>query len=310
MKYEQPAGALPDASYVDGNRSAGVVGSVVPAKAIENPMRELIHLILYSGQTPDPADLEQVRKAIAFMIDQAIGSGDPMDYLLLGQARTRLPIFPEVSTADGKINVLSPGAGTVVVPAGVSFLHRGIAPVSTSDVVEANRTFATAAAKTYHLRWTPAGYTLKDVADAAYNPTAVPETDARFDSGYDDMLIARVVTNAQNVAGITPLINKDRLFRREEVSGACVNLNLPNTQSWEFSRTCTTAWARTPQIAAIEGSISAALPVDVSGIDGGANVIRDRTVTRYGTSGGIFTDWGRNDNMSGVQGRLIFQLAA
>ncbi|MCA0275879.1 MAG: hypothetical protein LCH86_07745 [Proteobacteria bacterium] len=212
MKYIAPPGGDPGAPYVDGNRSAGVRGSVVPAKAVEHPQRELHHLIDYAGLTPSDGDQEQVRKAIEALISAATGGGETSQFLLVSQARARLPIFPEVLSADGRINVSSPSAGTILVPPAVNFMHRGIFPVATSDYSEPNRTFATAASKTYHLRWDPTnGFRLRDLADAAYNPGVLPETSPVFDSVYDDMLIARVVTSAANVATISNLANKNTI---------------------------------------------------------------------------------------------------
>ena len=43
----------------------------MPAKAIEPGMRELIHLIRFAGLTPSDTDQEQVRKAIAMLIESA-----------------------------------------------------------------------------------------------------------------------------------------------------------------------------------------------------------------------------------------------
>jgi hypothetical protein len=209
------------APYIDGNRSSGTKGSIVPAAAIEFTQRELVNLIAFAGLTPDNADLEQVRKAIEALILAATGGGDTSQYLLVAQARARLPIFPEVLTADGRINVTSPGAGTVLVPEAVAFQHRGIFPVNTSDYSAPARTLATAANKTYHLRWNPTdGFALKDIANAVYNPLAKAELARDFDSTYDDMLIARVVTNAGNVATITNLANLSILRTSGEEVGA------------------------------------------------------------------------------------------
>lgn len=63
-----------DATYINGNPSAGVEGSIPPAAAFEQHQRELIHLIQWSTQTPSNTDLQQVRKAIQWMIAQAIGA--------------------------------------------------------------------------------------------------------------------------------------------------------------------------------------------------------------------------------------------
>lgn len=74
MDYATPIGQEAQgeaAIYIDGNPEAGIDGSAVPAKAIEPGMRELIHLIRFAGLTPSGTDLEQVRKAIAMLIESA-----------------------------------------------------------------------------------------------------------------------------------------------------------------------------------------------------------------------------------------------
>lgn len=65
MKFQPPYGSTdPNAPYVDRNTAAAVKGSVPPARAIEDPQRELAALIGYGGLTPDEDDLEQVAKAV------------------------------------------------------------------------------------------------------------------------------------------------------------------------------------------------------------------------------------------------------
>lgn len=286
MKYNQPAGALPGAPYVDGNRNTGEKGSIVPAAAIEQPQRELVHLIEHAGLTPSANDLEQVRKAIEALIDAATGGGGSSTYLLMSQARARLPIYPEILTGDGRMNVISPGAGTILVPEAVQFMHRGIFPVSTSDFDLAGRTFATNANKTYHLRWNPVdGFALQDLADGAYNPDVKAESDAGFDSTYDDMLIARVTTDSGNVATITNLANVPRLIR--SVTGEA---SLANSKSWSaLQDTGTTLnWARTPLISAIKinGISCGSSPFTDGYLNGfgyfGVAALRAGQVTRYG----------------------------
>jgi len=76
MDYATPIGQEAQgeaAIYIDGNPEAGIEGSAVPAKAIEPGMRELIHLIRFAGLTPSGTDLEQVRKAIAMLIESGSG---------------------------------------------------------------------------------------------------------------------------------------------------------------------------------------------------------------------------------------------
>lgn len=245
MKYVQPLGEAADAAYVDGNRSAGTKGSVVPAAAVEYPQREIDHVISFFGLTPANTDLQQLRKAIEAAISAATGGGDTSQFLLVSQARARLPIFPEIQSADGKMNVTSPSAGTVQVPTAVTFTHRGIYPVSTSDYIEDDRTFTTLANKTYHLRWTPVGgFALEDLADSGYNASVLAESNTAFDSSYDDMLVARVVTNASNVATITNLVNRSQITLSEILTGTNIRSSGTNNTLFDFESTFD--WARTP----------------------------------------------------------------
>lgn len=275
MKYTPPAGGAADDPYENGDESAGFDGSIVPAATFEHPQRELVHLIEHSGQTPDAADLQQVRKAIDILIAAATGGGDTSQFVTFAQARGRLPIFPEIVSADGRINVTSPAAGTVRVPSGVQFMHRGIYPVTTAET-----DFATVASKTYHLRWNPTdGLALKDLADAGYNPSVLAEGNIGFDSTYDDMLIARVVTNSSNVATITNLANKPVL------TGSFAKTTIETQQTGSFAGLPILEgaldWARTPQSFIVRASCDETLSFDA--------LLRTHTeATRYTARGWAF----------------------
>jgi len=297
MKYVQPLGEAADAPYVDGNRSAGTKGSIVPAAAVEYPQREIDHVISFFGLTPANTDLQQLRKAIEAAIAAATGGGDTSQFLLVSQAQARLPIFPEIQSADGKMNVTSPSAGTVQVPTLVAFQHRGIYPVSTSDYIEDDRTFTTLANKTYHLRWNPVdGFSLEDLADSGYNPSVLAESNVAFDSTYDDMLIARIVTSAGNVATITNLANKARLESEQTASGAGT---VGATASASYSNTFTVNWARTP-FAIVTGNMEGQGVL----LNGYANSI-SKTVTRYTVAATVTSDW--NSDPTSPAGTLVLQ---
>ncbi|MGG7581040.1 hypothetical protein [Rhizobium sp. Nf11,1] len=241
MKYNAPYGSAdPNAPYIDRNTPGGQSGSRVPAAAVEHPQREIMAVITAAGISGSEADLTQLLQAIQQLISAATGGGDTSNFVLMPAARARLPIFPEVLTSDGRIPVTSPSTGQVRVPAGYDFLHRGIFAVTT---VQAD--FATAANKTYHLRWSSvAGFALKDLADVTYNPTAAAETGSAFDSAYDDMLVARIVTNSSNVATITNLANKDRLALNDLMTPSA--LAGSGGQGARCTETLTYNWARTP----------------------------------------------------------------
>ncbi|MCP4135161.1 MAG: hypothetical protein GY754_29605 [bacterium] len=84
--------------------------------------------------------------------------------------------------------------------------------------------FTTAASKTYHVRFKPhAGWSLNDLSNGTYNPGGAAESDTRFDSSYEDMLAARVVTNGGNSVTCTPLHNNNRLQFTVDSMLACEN---------------------------------------------------------------------------------------
>lgn len=207
------------------------------------------------------------------------------DFMTL--ARQRIPLFPEVQTVTGKMGVVSPGTGSVVVPNGVAFLHRGIFLDNTDNYSAPQKTFATVANKTYHLRWTPlGGFALKDLADGTYNPSVAPETDIIFDSTYDDMLIARVVTNGANVATVTDLANRERLAATFNLTGAPVATN-PGARSYSFTGTGTLGWGRTPKMTSFDGQVCGNGPR----LEGFAGWISSRNWTRYSITGTTMSDW-------------------
>ena len=65
MKYTPPLGSLEaDAPYVDGNPTAGIRGSVVPAAPFNQLQNELVHIITQAGLEPSADDLTQVLAAL------------------------------------------------------------------------------------------------------------------------------------------------------------------------------------------------------------------------------------------------------
>lgn len=248
MKYVPPLGGGADDAYVNGNPAIGQRGSVVSAEAIEHPMREIMNVIEGAGLNPSSTNLAQLLAAIQALIQAATGGGDTSDFVTMALARSRLPIYPEILTADGKINVTSPGAGTILVPPAVSFVHRGIKVIPTSDYLEAERTFATLANRIYHLRWRPepADFALLDLSDGAYNPDGLAETHPSFDSTYDDMLVARVVTNGGNVATITNLVNLPHLKSADIIAPAFTQDGTTATFNITGGNVITRDWGRTP----------------------------------------------------------------
>lgn len=294
MKYNAPYGSAdPNASYKD-HRSGAVKGSFVPALAIEMPQREIVTVVTSAGLVPDDDDPTQLDQAIDLKIAAATGGGGDDNYVLMTQARVRLPIYPEVLTSDGRIPCVTPSTGQVQVPAGYEFLHRGIFSVTTAVWNQ-----ATAASKTYHLRWRPVGgFVLKDLADPAYNPAALAESNVVFDTGYDDMLVAKVTTNPGNVVTIVNLVNKDRLVAEMSVGGVGVVIPPDNAA---YSGSFALNWARSP-IASVTGSIAINITASPSGGQVVFNAISVTAKTRYAVAATVSGDI--NNPATAVSGQI------
>jgi len=286
MDYNAPFGSAdPNAGYADRNTPGAVSGSRVPGLAIEMPQREIVTVIKNAGLTPDKTDPTQLDQAIDKKIEAVTGGGGDDNYVLMTQARVRLPIFPEILTADGKLPVVSPSAGVVRVPAGYEFLHRGIFLVTTVQV-----DLPTLPNKTYHLRWTPSdGFALKDLADVGYNSAALAEVDAGFDSAYDSMLSCRIQTNASNIAAITNLVNRSRLRADGNVQinqGDTVWQPVGALADITSYKAANLDWARTPR-AWMSGGLNLTME---SGAASGEVNMGVKTLSRYQL--GVF--WQRN----------------
>lgn len=209
------------------------------------PQAEIGAVIAYGGLAGSDLDFTQLRQAISNMIAAAVGAPDPSIFVTMAQARARLPVYPEVSGVTGHHGMTSPAPGTVRVPAGVTVLHRGIFPYTSVQT-----DFATDPTKSYHVRQnlTTGAYSINDlIGGGGYNPGSLAETVESFDSTYDDALVARVVTNAGNVATITNLINRNKLQAQYFDSGVVTSLSGQNGAA--RASTFTYGWARTPVIA-------------------------------------------------------------
>jgi hypothetical protein len=165
-----------------------------------------------------------------------------------------LPIFPEIETGANSLTV-TPSTGQVVIGDSQTFIHRGWTQILTSSFSEPNRTLATVANKTYHLRWHASGtgnatpsatypngrFLLKDVADVVYNPSSLADGNSALDTTFDDMLIAKVVTNGSNLPTVTALKNKARLsVRARSATFATSGVGAPTPDVVSLN------WARMP----------------------------------------------------------------
>ncbi len=248
--------------FKDENVVGGTAGTDVSAAHMNAVQEEILHVIEQSGQVPDVNDWTQLYQALQVLFPIANN-----------------PVFPEIETASNALAITDNANGTVTINAAQSWLWRGGVLIASDDFVLPYRTLAHAASKTYHLRWhasgtgtaTPAATYPKGRFELVDMTAAAPvETDASYDSTYDRMLIAKVVTDAGNVPTFTLLANKAQ-FSSTIVAGA---RNYSGTNEADHNFYFAVNWARTPEIAlgALRG------PGNARDSD---YTIRPITVTRY-----------------------------
>lgn len=109
--------------------------------------------------------------------------------------------YPQLMTPTNTINIPF-DAGSINYPGGDTVIMNG------KNIVLPSFTGTANVGVTYHLRYhINTGWSLKDVTDATYNPSAVSEDDPVFDSTYNDMLVAKISNNS-----VVKLVNRDRLL--------------------------------------------------------------------------------------------------
>jgi hypothetical protein len=120
MKYQAPYGVEdPDAPYINGNPSIGVQGSIPPAAAFEQPLRELDNFIEKSGFTPTDDDLMQIirsvrRQFVNFAIDTgptnalSVSLDPPLEQYYAGMPLRVMVGHNNTGPATINVNLLGP----------------------------------------------------------------------------------------------------------------------------------------------------------------------------------------------------------
>ena len=162
-------------------------------------------------------------------------------------------VFPEIETADHRLAITDNADGTLTIDVAQTWLWRGMMRFGSDSFNLADRTVTTVSGKTYHLRWHAPG-TGTAVPEATYpfgrfeladlTGAAPGEIDPVYDSTYDDMLIARVVTDGGNVATITRYANAKNL-----ISSFSFTARGPGGFGFWSQASVPYNWARTPHTA-------------------------------------------------------------
>jgi hypothetical protein len=134
MKYNQPSDqpSNPNAPYIDGNPTAGIQGSIVPAAAVEYPQREIVGFVNDCGLVPANNDLAQLRKGVQvadvynhFKLSQNFGSAS--------QWSAQVPALPVMPPPAGTAIWFKPGFDSVKGGALFSVNGSTLMPVYQSD---------------------------------------------------------------------------------------------------------------------------------------------------------------------------------
>lgn len=268
-----------DTFFKDCSSPTARDGTVLTASYLNGMLMQIRRAIRGMGITENNADDDMLLKAL-----QASGAGKATEAGILSYNG----LFPYSGITGG----VTATTGQVVINSSVGnwVIFRGYQVSLSTNLTAGQRTFATAANKTYHLRWRrTTGPALLDLADPAYNPSALPETSAGFDSNFDDCLYAKVVTNGSNVPTVT-LLSNFPLPLKSEVH------TLVNTV---FSPGWTTIpgtkyifnWGRTPVVSTALSLVSSSVDrpdgsdIANTGLPGYLQMvaIRAPNVTRYGS---------------------------
>jgi hypothetical protein len=143
LRYNQPFGISdPNAQYINGNPSTGVMGSIPPAASIELPQREIVNVIAGSGITPDNTDQAQLFKAMK-LIDVCNVLKFAQNQGTASQWSAAIPVLPIVPMPGGtafwfRSNFSSVTGGTQLSLNGSAFfpvVHPDLAPVNEGDIV-------------------------------------------------------------------------------------------------------------------------------------------------------------------------------
>jgi len=208
------------------------------------------------------------------------------------------PLYPEILTPDNRMSITSNGNGEITINPNQEWLWRGLIKKNTAMFDAAELSLSTVPSKTYHLRWNAPGkgnaepeadwlngrFELIDLTNA--NP---PENDRQYDTHLDRMLIALIVTDADNIPMITSFVNTHSFSYFEEFYTTAVGY-YSNDRSLRTTFTAEYNFSRTPIAPNIQSIVGHNNPGGAV-LNGVANHSRNRVITRYSTTWEALSDW-------------------
>ncbi|MBL4731498.1 MAG: hypothetical protein JKY82_02715 [Rhizobiaceae bacterium] len=275
--------------FKDENVVGGIIGTEVTAAHLNAMQEEVLKVVEAAGLVADGDDWTQLWQAIQWMISQNQAGA-------LALFKNSL-VFPEIETADAKLAIGDNNDGTLFIGGAQTWLLRGVFRFSSDDTNLADRTVTTVANKTYHVRWHAPGtgaaapietypygrFELVDMTAAA-----PPEGDSSYDTTYDNMLVARIVTDGANASTITTFINRASLSFSANLAKAPSYLG---SSAWRADFSADLNWSRSPKVWSFSGAVYCNAPGSGNYVLGGANIPNGIAIWRYGWGVSFTTDW-------------------
>ena len=169
---------------------------------------ELASIIADSGLTPVATDRNTLLLSLRRIIARDTGTSPDTEYLLYATLKDFVKIYPEIETPGNLVTITVSADNREITIDEFTVVHRGMKRITVPET-----TLDIFSGRTYHLRWNETdGVTVTETNDADYNPDGLDEDDVKFDTTYDDLLLARIVVSGTGVPTITRLRNDTKMI--------------------------------------------------------------------------------------------------
>ena len=194
--------------FSEGDPLKDVPATRVKADWLNSLQRELVNLVEGLNLKLDPNNDTQLSQRLRELTPLRHEGAIPNHHRLSGFAH-----YPYIVSQSQRLELTQHGAWKIEIDRGQIFNWRGTWNINTDAFSEGERSFNLAFSTTYHLRWRPSdGFLLFNLKDVAYNPQSLAESSAVFDTTFDDMLIAKIITDEQGITEIITFRNTQRLL--------------------------------------------------------------------------------------------------
>ena len=194
--------------FNEGDPLKSVSATRVKADWLNSLQRELVNLVEGLNLKLDPNNDKQLSQRLRELTPLRHEGAIPNHHCVSGFAH-----YPYIVSKTQRLELIQHGAWKIEIDRGQIFNWRGTWNINTGAFSESERSFDLAPSATYHLRWQPSdGFLLFNLNDVTYNPQGLAESSAVFDTTFDDMLIAKIITDEQGITEIITFRNTQRLL--------------------------------------------------------------------------------------------------